>query len=68
MRQTALLPVRKEGVLKNFFALKNTTASVGFEAANLVMAAYFKRLYKLEVTIRPTIQRNISLFRSLTPP
>ena len=36
MGQTALLPLRrKEGVLRIFFALKNPTASAGFEPANL---------------------------------
>ena len=35
MGPTALLPLTKEGVLRNFFALKNTTALAECEPANL---------------------------------
>jgi hypothetical protein len=35
MGQTALRPHTKEGVLRIFFALKNPTASAGFEPATL---------------------------------
>jgi hypothetical protein len=35
MEQMALLPLRRRGGAENFFALKNPTASAGFEPANL---------------------------------
>jgi hypothetical protein len=35
MGQAFNLPLRSEGVLRIFFALKNPTASAGFETANL---------------------------------
>jgi hypothetical protein len=35
MRQMVLLLLRKEGMMRIFFALKNPTASAGFEPANL---------------------------------
>ena len=35
MGQTVFTPLPKEGVLRIFFALKNPTASAGFEPANL---------------------------------
>ena len=63
MGQTALLPLRREGVLRIFFALKNPTASAGFEPANLGTKGR-------QATLRPPIYCNtkflcLGLFRFL---